>query len=214
MHNKAYPELEKALGEMLDKIDTFIKNSGYKGEPVKMYLAGGMAINYWCGTRYTADVDASFSKRLLLNSEDLVIDYQKPDGEMGFIYFDRNYNNSLSLMHENYEDDAIPWMNIENQGKLVHLYVLSPLDLALSKVTRFTEQDREDINALAQHGFITEVEFRKRAEEAASYAIGVPEVIQNTINIVCNDIANIEHLNEQTQHINASKIKKDKGIIR
>ena len=27
-----------------------------------MILAGGMAVNYYCGTRYTEDVDAVFSK--------------------------------------------------------------------------------------------------------------------------------------------------------
>lgn len=69
---KAYPELAEALAEMLDKIDAVLQSGGYRGEPVKMYLAGGMAVNYWCGSRYTEDVDASFSKRVLLPYADLV----------------------------------------------------------------------------------------------------------------------------------------------
>lgn len=199
--NKAYPELEQALIKMLDKIEDFIKDSGYNGEPIKMYLAGGMAVNYWCGTRYAGGVEASFSKKLLLNSKNLIVDYRKIDGEAGFIYFDSNYNNSLSLIHENYEDDACPWINTDMNGELIHLYVISPLDLALSKVTRFTEQDRSDINSLAQEGLINSTDFRKRADDAAKYAIGVPEVIQNTINIVCKDIIEIENLKKQKQII-------------
>ena len=71
----AYPELTGALAQMLDKIDTYLRDSGYEGPPVRMYLAGGLAVNYYCGSRYTEDVDASFSRRVVVRSEDLVIDY-------------------------------------------------------------------------------------------------------------------------------------------
>ena len=60
--NQSQRILQAALTEMIEKIDGFIWSSGYQGEPVKMILAGGMAVNYYCGTRYTEDVDAVFSK--------------------------------------------------------------------------------------------------------------------------------------------------------
>lgn len=43
--------LQDALAEMLNKIDDVIQSFGYKGEPVRMLLAGGMAVNYYCGKR-------------------------------------------------------------------------------------------------------------------------------------------------------------------
>lgn len=39
-----HPELTRAMGAMLDKLDVFLRSGGYSGEPVRMYLAGGMAI--------------------------------------------------------------------------------------------------------------------------------------------------------------------------
>jgi hypothetical protein len=48
---KAFPELVIALREMLDRMDTSLRASGYEGALVYMYLAGGIAVNYYCGTR-------------------------------------------------------------------------------------------------------------------------------------------------------------------
>jgi hypothetical protein len=63
--NKAYPELAGALSRVPDAIDAGISSTGYAGKLIDMYLAGGLSVNYCCGTRYTQDVGASFSKRLL-----------------------------------------------------------------------------------------------------------------------------------------------------
>src|SRR4051794_29336053 len=107
--NHAHPELAEALSRMLDRIDAAIRENGYSGTPILMYLAGGLALNYYCGSRYTEDVDASFSRRILLPYSNLVVDYQRKDGTPSFIYFDQNYNSTLSLMHQDYEDDALEW---------------------------------------------------------------------------------------------------------
>ena len=41
---KAFPELTAALEEMLDRVDASLRAGGYSGEPVKMYVAGGIAV--------------------------------------------------------------------------------------------------------------------------------------------------------------------------
>lgn len=186
--NHAFPELIKALSIMLDKIDETIKKSGYKGEPVKMYLAGGLAINHYCGTRYTEDVDASFSRRILLPYSDLVVDYRRSDGSTSFIYFDQNYNPTFALLHEDYEKDSLEWEGIGNEKRIIHLYVLSPLDLAISKIARFSEQDREDIMNLAKHKFFTAVELKNRSEEALTYYIGNTSSVRGSIHFICDRI--------------------------
>ena len=96
--------LGTSLSKMLDRIDRVLSDSGYQGEPISMYLAGGMAVNFYCGTRYAEDVDASFSKRLLLPYSEMAIDYVKADGKPTFIYLNANYNTSFALMHEDSED--------------------------------------------------------------------------------------------------------------
>ena len=62
--NSAFPELSQALGLLRDQVDASIRQGGYKGPPITMYLAGGMAVNFYCGTRYTEDVDAFYSRRM------------------------------------------------------------------------------------------------------------------------------------------------------
>jgi hypothetical protein len=186
--NNAYIELANALSEMLDKIDLVIKSDGYTGDPISMYLAGGMAINYYCGLRYTEDVDASFSRRLLLPYEELTVNYTMPGGKPSFIYFDQNYNTSFALMHEAFENDSVKWDGIGNESRKVELRVLSPLDLAVSKIARYSDQDQDDIAALAARGFFTSADLRARANEALLYYVGNTASVRTGINLICDRI--------------------------
>lgn len=154
------PELSAALSVMLDRIDSALRTGGHAGEPVRMYLAGGMALHYHLGSRYTEDVDASFSARVLMPTRDLTVDYRRADGKPATLYFDSNYNDSFALMHPDYRKRSLPWEGIGNERRLVELRVLTPLDLAVSKLSRFSEQDREDIALLANAGYFTEEELR------------------------------------------------------
>jgi len=47
---------------MLNRLDRHLRDGGYEGASVLMYLAGGMAVHFHCGSRYTDDVDASFPR--------------------------------------------------------------------------------------------------------------------------------------------------------
>jgi hypothetical protein len=44
---------------IVDRIDASIPRT--YAEPVAMFIAGGVAMNYYYGSRYTEEVDASFS---------------------------------------------------------------------------------------------------------------------------------------------------------
>lgn len=188
MHS-LHPELTRAMATMLDRIDASIRASGYQGEPVCMFLAGGMAVHYHCGTRYTEDVDASFSHRVLLPMRELTIDYQREDGTPSALYFDANYNDHFALMHPEYRENADEWQGIGNEQRLVKLLVLSPLDLAVSKISRFIEQDHLDILALASQRYFSAGQLRSHAEEALNYYVGDSKWIRSTINLLCSEIA-------------------------
>lgn len=188
---KAFPELTEALRAMIDRIEDSLRESGYKGPPIQARLAGGMAINYWCGTRYTRDVDADFSKRFVL-PKDLTVNYTQKSGTNAFIYFDYQYNTSLALLHENFDVDSVLHESLNRPSskgpRLVEVRVLTPVDLAVSKLARFTENDRRDIYALAINKLITAESLRERAEEAMQNFIGDKKPLQTTIDIVCRDI--------------------------
>lgn len=174
---------------MLDRIDAWLRDGDYTGQPMRMYLAGGMAVNFHCGTRYTEDVDATFSARLLLPSREMTVDYVRQDGTPSLLYLDANYNDSFALMHPDYRDDSIEWEGIGNDSRLVHLHVLNPLDLAVSKISRSSTQDLEDIRALAALRVFTSAELRERAFEAVDYYVGNTAWVRDTIEKVCAEIS-------------------------
>lgn len=187
--------LHNALNAMIEKIESVIQSYGYRGEPVKMILAGGMAMNYYCGIRYTEDVDAVFSRKILLPYEDLLVSYIREDGSEGFIYFDTNYTPALSLMHENYEEDIVRYaestiagVQVKPTDGVIQLYCLAPIDLALSKIARFSAQDVEDILALARRRYFTADALKHRALEALGYYIGNIQSVENSIHLICEKI--------------------------
>lgn len=184
---KAFPELAAALREMLDRMDGSLRAGGYAGAPVLMFLAGGVAVNYYCGTRYTEDVDASFSRRFVL-PKDLSVNYRRRDGTDAFIYFDHNYNTSFALVHERFEERSVEWVGIGNETRLVQLRVFSALDLAVSKISRFSEQDRADIRALGSERYFTVDELRTHAVEAMRDFIGDKRTLMASLEIVCRDL--------------------------
>ncbi len=185
---KAFPELTAALREMLDRMDGSLRAGDYAGPAVIMYLAGGVAVNYYCGTRYTEDVDASFSRRFVL-PKNLSVNYRRRDGTEAFIYFDHNYNTSFALLHDQFEAHAAEWAGIGNETRLVRLRVLSPLDLAVSKIARFSAQDRTDIQALAKECGFTAAELRTHALEAMRDYIGDKRPLTTSLDLIAQDLA-------------------------
>lgn len=52
------------------------------------------------------------------------------------------------------------------------MHIIAPVDLALSKIARFEEKDKEDIAALARHSLIDPTSLEDRAAIALDYYIG------------------------------------------
>ncbi len=136
--------------------------------PINVYLAGGMAVHLYTANRVTTDVDAEFGSRVFIPS-DLIVDVTLEDGTRESVYFDTNYNASFALLHEDYLDDAIP---LDLGTEHIRLHVLSPLDLAVSKIARFANNDKEDIAALVRLGLTTAHEIEQRATSALAGYVG------------------------------------------
>lgn len=128
----------------------------------------GMAVHLYTAMRVTSDIDGEFRERVLLPN-DLMIDVTLENGEQQVLYFDTNYNSTFALMHEDYEQDAL---QVDLGLTYVRLYVISPVDLAVSKLARFAENDQEDIAALVQLGLVSSEEIRQRATHALTAYIG------------------------------------------
>jgi len=181
------PELNSGYGaallEVLKRIESEFRRYDQAALPIRMVIAGGAALFLHTGERVTEDVDATFSRRVLLG--DIEVAYRDPDGRAAVIYLDRNYNDTLGLLHENADDDTQQVELKDIDRKVLDVRVLAPIDLAVSKLGRFSDQDREDILLLAERGLIDAKALRRRAEEALKAYVGNLTSTQNTIDIAC-----------------------------
>jgi len=181
---KAQDEYLSAFAQIVSRIQQALKGSRPEVFPIRMVVAGGAALHLLTGARVSADVDAVFSKRVLFN-EEIEVSYRDPDGRARLLYLDRNYNDTLGLLHEDAHQDSRPIDIPGIDKKLIDVRVLAPIDLAVSKLSRFADQDREDILLLAREGLIDSASLRKRAKEALGGYVGDLNPVRNAIEVAC-----------------------------
>jgi hypothetical protein len=186
----AEPAYVEAFRAIVERIERSVKPARSKlAEPVRMYVAGGAALHFYTGARISEDIDATFSKRLIL-PEDLEVTYRDRDGTVRLLYFDRQYNDTFGLLHENADLDSIPLALDGVDPSIIEVRLLSPVDLAVSKLARFEDQDQKDIGALAAAGLLDVQVFRERAEEALVGYVGAADRVKLSIKLACKLIAN------------------------
>ncbi|OGA00483.1 MAG: hypothetical protein A2Z64_15175 [Betaproteobacteria bacterium RIFCSPLOWO2_02_67_12] len=149
-----------------------------------MYVAGGAALHLMTGTRVSEDIDAVFSRRILLN-DDIQVSYRDADGRARLLYLDRNYNDTLGLLHEDAYEDSRPVTIPGVDPRTIEVRALAPVDLAVTKLARFSEQDRADIELMAKAGLIESASLRKRANEALGGYVGDLDSVRTSIEIAC-----------------------------
>lgn len=174
----------KAFGEIVSRLAARLKGAPPASLPVRMYVAGGAALHLMTGMRVSEDIDAVFSRRIVL-TDDIEVSYRDADGRARTLYLDRSYNDTLGLLHEDAYDDS---RRVEIPGtddRVIEVRALSPLDLAVTKISRFSDQDRADIEALAKAGLIDSRALRRRAEEALAHYVGDVDAVRSSIDIAC-----------------------------
>lgn len=150
--------------------------------PVRVTLAGGVAAALYTPTRLSSDVDAMFSHRVLLPAEAMAF-YTDADGQRRVVTWDRNYNPILGLLHPDAEAEA--WDVAMGPLGRVQVCVLSPVDLAVSKIGRYADPDQADIQALWDCGLLTADDFRKRVTESLAYYVGDTGWIEVRLESLC-----------------------------
>ncbi len=164
------------------------QNNGSATNKIKCYLAGGAAVHFYNSDRYTSDLDIEFSRRIYISKiSNTFID--PSDNLEKRVFIDTSYNPFFSLLHEDYQLDSL-LIDLGVEG--VELKILSPLDLAVSKLSRYSPIDSNDIASLCQLGFFTSEELKKRAYEALSAYPGSPNMIKIDIDKAVENCAKIE----------------------
>lgn len=184
-------EYVEAFRELVQRIAAPLASVPKRALPIQMYVAGGAAMHFYTGERISLDVDAAFSHRVAL-PDNLEVAYRDADGAARMLYLDRNYSDALALLHEDSHDDSVALTLDGIDAKVLDVRLLSPIDLAVSKLGRFASHDRDDIAALARHGLITSKALRDRAEAALGGYVGAIERVRGSIEIACRIVTEIE----------------------
>lgn len=184
-------EYLKAFAEIVSRIQRSVspgarrtKATAKAGLPIAMYVAGGAAQLFYTGARVSEDIDASFSRRILL-PDNLEVAYVDAGGAARLLYLDRQYNESFALLHEDVHKDSLP-IKIEGiNPAIIDVRAFTPVDLAVSKIARFADHDQDDIRALARAGLIIADEVRERAEQALGNYVGNLANVKTSIRLAC-----------------------------
>jgi hypothetical protein len=174
------PEYVAAFRELAARIAAALKDVSPSALPIRMYVAGGAALHFHTGERVSVDVDATFSRRIAL-PDSLDVAYRDEDGAARLLYFDRQYNDTLGLMHEDAQEDSIPLALEGIDPGVLDVRILTPVDLAVSKLGRFSEQDRADIAALARRGLVNASDLERRATKVLDNYVGDTRRLRGTI---------------------------------
>jgi Nucleotidyltransferase of unknown function (DUF6036) len=185
------PEFLAAFRELAARIASTLSHLPKRTLPIKMYVAGDAALHLYTGQRLSDDIDASFSHRIAL-PENLEVAYAGADGAAQLLYFDRQYNDTLGLLHEDAYEDSQSLALAGIDPAVLDVRLLSPLDLAISKLGRFADQDRDDIVALAKLKLIDSTALRARAESALARYVGDTSRVQGSIEVAVRILSDLE----------------------
>ena len=198
----ARPEYVAAFEIIAQRIAKSLDGVADEVLPIRMYVAGGAALHFFTGARMSRDIDAAFSHRIVL-PDDLEVSYPDADGIAQILFVDRQYNDSFALMHEEAYDDSVPFSLKGVDPQILDVRLLSALDLAVSKISRFSHQDREDILTLAKRGLIKTDALRRRAEAAAAAYVGNQNSLQTSIKLACALVEDVENRTESHERHSA-----------
>lgn len=181
---KTGTDLVDGLLELLKRLESSLDLK----QPIQMYIAGGMAAHLYTGARVTTDVDAEFSKRFIMPADLLV---ETKGGQV--LYLDANYNSTFALLHEDYIRDAI---KVPIDSHLIEVYVLSPVDLVVSKIARYSGPDAGDIEEILKAKLVTGAEIEVRAKKALTGYIGNTSWVQHNLNEVLKVARQLEEVDD------------------
>ncbi|MDF0749896.1 hypothetical protein NLU14_06600 [Marinobacter sp. 71-i] len=167
--------MAKAIFEMFDNLADFLEDRGAKPGSCKAYIFGGCALHLHTNARGSSDLDIELEAMERISPDELVLAldevfFDDPETGPSSIVFDPNFTPTLAPLHEDYQEDAI-WLNRNEEDSPIWVYLVQKVDLAVSKLGRYGDQDIDDIHTLFDHGLSID-DFKYRAEEARKYFPG------------------------------------------
>jgi len=186
--------LGQALISMFRAIEMELTLEGASPGAVQVIVFGGCAVHLYTHHRVSTDVDAEIYcantqdtlrlRTLLAEFPEQFFDEQS--GRVMELNYDLQYNTSFGPLHEDYWERSLPLEEFPLESAL-HLHVAAPIDIAISKLSRATDQDVDDIMALLRAGFIVTAELRQLALQAIDMYVGNKEPPRSILTNILHD---------------------------
>lgn len=191
---KTSKAMGQALISMFRSVEAELVLENAEPGAVKIIVFGGCAVHLYTNHRVSTDVDAeiyqaNIPQTLHLQTMLAEIPEQFVDersGRLMELNYDLQYNTSFGPIHEDYWERSIPLTEFSVESPL-HVHVAAPIDIAISKLGRATEQDIGDIMALLRCGFILSTEFHRLALQAIDVYVGNKELRTSVLTHILQD---------------------------
>ncbi|MGY2261705.1 DUF6036 family nucleotidyltransferase [Pseudomonas sp. SDO55104_S430] len=174
--------LGQALVSMFKSVETQLVAEGAESGALKIVVFGGCAVHLYTNHRVSTDVDAEtyevnvpeglHLQDVLALVPELFVDERS--GRLMELNYDLQYNTSFGPIHEDYWERSLPLAEFSVESPL-HVHIAAPVDVAISKLGRATDQDIGDIMALLRAGFILGSDFHRLALQAIDVYVGNKE---------------------------------------
>jgi hypothetical protein len=186
--------LGQALISMFKSVEAELVLESAEPGAVKIIVFGGCAVHLYTNHRVSTDVDAEIyeanvPEALHLQTMLAEIPEQFVDertGRLMELNYDLQYNTSFGPIHEDYWGRSIPLIEFPVESPL-HVHIAAPIDIAISKLGRATDQDVGDIMMLLRAGFIVTTELRRLALQAIDVYVGNKEPPASVLTHILQD---------------------------
>ncbi|WP_248748638.1 DUF6036 family nucleotidyltransferase [Pseudomonas sp. MWU15-20650] len=186
--------LGQALISMFRSIEMELTLEGASPGAVQVIVFGGCAVHLYTHHRVSTDVDAEIycaNTQDTLRLRTLLAEFperffDERSGRVMELNYDLQYNTSFGPLHEDYWERSIPLEEFPLESAL-HLHIAAPIDIAISKLGRATDQDVDDIMALLRAGFIVTAELRQLALQAIDMYVGNKEPPRSILTNILHD---------------------------
>jgi hypothetical protein len=153
--------------------------------PTTLYVGGGAACYGWLDGNFRMSKDFDVDMSGMHRHFEIPPEALLPQ-KLGLWHVDTKYTTNLSVMHEDFDRRALP---IAKSGN-VTVSLLAPVDVAISKLDRFSERDRGDILALLRSKLVKKEEFIELANDAITTGVGLQSRLELSLRLVLKDHEN------------------------
>ncbi|MBV1843606.1 DUF6036 family nucleotidyltransferase [Photobacterium ganghwense] len=187
--------LSQAIFQLFEGLESLIQER-YQDLPpgsVKAYVFGGCAIHLFTNARGSNDLDAELeaAKKLDMKSVILELDpvyFDDPETGPSSLDWDNTFNTGIPSLSSDYKSGTIPLVSGDN---ILHVHLVSAVDIAVSKLSRLAPDDMKDIISLYEAGRFDLDEFIESAQDAVDYS-ATPGSLQGNVTFAINTLKELK----------------------